>query len=60
MRGQLQLRKMDNKASCNKRSAAAAKCQDVYLDDNGTETDQKSGKWRQFSRAASCHIVLQK
>lgn len=42
MHGQLQPREVDNKASSNKRSAAAAKCQAISLDDNGTETSHKS------------------
>ncbi len=45
MHGQLQPRETDNKASSNKRSAAAAKCQAIPLDDNGTETSHKSGVW---------------
>lgn len=35
-------REENNKAGCNKRSAAAAKCQDVSLDDFGTETGHTS------------------
>lgn len=35
----------DNKASGNKRSAAAAKCQAISLHDNGTETSHKSRVW---------------
>lgn len=38
MQGQLQ----PNKARSNKRSAAAAKCQAMSLDDNGTQTCHKS------------------
>lgn len=35
-------REENNKAGCNKRSAAAAKCQDVSLDDFGAETGYNS------------------
>lgn len=44
---------MDNTASSDKRSAAAAKCQAISLDDNGTENQPQIQALAPFSSSVS-------
>lgn len=57
MHGQRQPEEMDNTAGSNKRSAAAAKCQAISLDDNGTETSHKSRVWLHSAASITLPVI---